>query len=62
VKVSGNSIYVTTDRANTLALYSVTGSLINRCKAQAGATVLQAPAPGIYLLQVGRNAFKIVVK
>jgi hypothetical protein len=62
VKVSGRDIIVTTDSDATVALYSVTGSLIKRCNLHAGATVIPAPAPGIYLLSVGVRTFKVAAR
>jgi hypothetical protein len=62
VKVNGRDIIVTTDSDATVALYSVTGSLIKRCNLHAGATVIPAPAPGIYLLSVGVRTFKVAAR
>lgn len=53
VTVRGPYIYVTTQRAVSIRLYSILGQLVAQYNVQAGTTRIKAPARGVYILQAG---------
>lgn len=61
VTVKGQYIYVTTQRALTLRLYSILGQLITQQSVQAGTTRLKAPARGVYILKAGSVTRRVTV-
>jgi hypothetical protein len=45
-----------------IAVYSVTGALMRTAEVEEGATVIDNIEEGIYLVRVGKNTKKVIVK
>ena len=59
--VKGQYVFVTTQRASTIRLYSILGQLIVQQSVQAGTTRIKAPTRGVYILQVGSTTRRITI-
>ena len=57
----GGVLYLGSDRAQTVNVYSLNGVLVNRANLSAGVNILALPA-GAYLLQGGDGVQKVLVK
>lgn len=57
----GGVLYLGSDRAQTVNVYSLNGVLVNRVNLSAGVNILALPA-GAYLLQGGNGVQKVLVK
>ena len=61
VYAHGSALYLTLPKAETIHIYNVGGSLVKTLALPAGDHV-QPLAPGVYLVRVGEQVTKILVK
>ena len=63
VMSENDNIVVKSDAVGSpIAVYSVTGALMRTAEVEEGATVIDNIEEGIYLVRVGKNTKKVIVK
>lgn len=61
VTVRGQYIYVTTQKAMVIRLYSILGQLITQQSVPAGTTRFKAPVRGVYILKAGPVTRRVTI-
>lgn len=62
VSIEGGNIKVTAGAGLAVRLYGVNGRLVRSTETQGGECVISGVAPGVYVMTVGKKAYKVVVK
>ena len=60
--VNDNIVIKSDAIGSPIAVYSVTGALMRTAEVEEGATVIDNIEEGIYLVRVGKNTKKVIVK